>query len=169
MKYLIGSKLIGLANNKDTDYLVLIEGNTRRIYKDGQDTLYISKAAILERMHFKLDFRQNARNLLFNYQLDKDIIGQNFPIDYHLLEYKKKLIELLKLIVREELLNFNNRVSTNNGHCSKIIYHIAYNVFILQNNSSIITAEQREIIQKIHDRQMPIKYLDYLREVIEKF
>ena len=64
------------------------------------------------------------------------------------------------------MFNFNKRITTNNGHCSKIIYHIAYNLFILENNSPIITDTQKAIIQRIHDRLMPVEYIDELEKRI---
>jgi hypothetical protein len=53
-------------------------------------------------------------------------------------------------------------------NCSKLIYHFAYNLFILQNNSVYLTPEQKEIIQKIHDCQMPIEYLDELERMLNE-
>ena len=40
--------------------------------------------------------------------------------------------------------------------------------FILKNNSIIITSEQKEIIQKIHDLKMSSDYLDELENMIDK-
>ena len=40
------------------------------------------------------------------------------------------------------------------------------NIFILKNNSPIITVEQKAVIQKIHDCQMPIDYLDELLNIL---
>lgn len=47
----------------------------------------------------------------------------------------------------------------------KNIYHIAYNLFILLNNSVTLTEEQMNIVQKIHDCEMPIQYLQELRQL----
>jgi hypothetical protein len=165
-KYLIGSKLLGLDNNKDNDYLIISdEYDYKRKYENGEDVLYRSTENMQKFMMFDVDMKTNAGLLLLNYQLDKNIIGQNFPIEYNLLDYRSQLIELLNMIVEYKLLNFSKRISSK-GHCSKRLYHIAYNIFIIQNNSPIITEEQKAIIQKLHDRQMSITYIDELSEMI---
>ena len=167
MKYLIGSKLLGLSNAKDTDYMVISnEYDYKRIYENGEDVMHISEDHMLKCMNFNYDFKECAHFLILNYQYDADIIGQNFPIDYHLLDHRSKVIKLLKNIITNKLLNMNKRVSVKGEFCSKYMYHIAYNVFILQNNSPIITPEQKEIIQKLHDRTMPISFRDELINMI---
>ena len=147
MKYLVGSKMLGLKNTKDTDYVIISEDyEYKRIYSNGEDILYRSKENIITSMLFNRDINKFAGSLILNYQYDADIIGQDFPIEYHLLDHKEELINLLKVIVKNKLLNVNKRVSIKGGKCSKTLYHIAYNVFILQNNSPIITEEQKQII-----------------------
>ncbi len=167
-KYLIGSKLLGLDNNKDSDYLVISsEYEYKRVASNGEDILYRSAANIQKFMTFNVDIKANARLLILNYQLDQSIIGQQFPITYNLIGYKDKVKELLKIIVENKLLNFNKRITVN-GCCSKLLYHVAYNVFILQNGTTTLTEEQKAIIQDIHDYKKPISYLDELEEMILK-
>ena len=64
-------------------------------------------------------------------------------------------------------MNFNPIIIVNKNCCSKLVYHIAYNLFIVQNNSPIITEEQKAIVQKLHDGEMPISYIDKLRAMIK--
>lgn len=158
-KFLVGSSLLGLANIKDTDYMVFDEEKRSAVFKDSIDYGYRT----LENIKETLAFKGNDNWKLFNYQLDKSInkeFGEFLP--YNLLDYKNELVTYLKDIVKYRRFNFDKRVTSNKGHCTKIIYHIAYNLFILENNSPIITDEQKEIIQKIHDKLMPIEYLDEL-------
>ena len=158
-KFLVGSSLLGLTNIRDTDYLVVSENENNTDFNDGVDYRYRTTTNIKE----TLEFKNNDGRKLFNYQLDKAInkeFGKFIP--YNILDYRNELTRFLKEIVRYKMFNFNKRVTTNNGHCSKMIYHIAYNLFILENNSPIITDEQKAIIQKIHDRLMPIEYIDEL-------
>lgn len=167
MRYLVGSNLLGLTNNKDIDYLEFCEECDYKFTKEnGNDVIYVSYEELLQRLKFKKDFKQYAKYLIINYQFDKDIIGQDFPINYHILDYKENLLNLLIQIIDNKWLNVNKRISVNKGHCSKLIYHIAYNVFILKNNSPIITPEQKEIIQRLHDRETPISFIDELIEMI---
>lgn len=143
--------------------MVIDEEKKLAEFKNGVDYRYRT----LENVKKTLEFKGNDDRKLFNYQLDKSInkeFGEFLP--YTLLDYKNELISYLKDIVKCKRFNFDKRVTSNKGHCTKIIYHIAYNLFILENNSPIITDEQKEIIQKIHDRLMPIEYLDELEKRI---
>lgn len=164
-KYKVGSNLLHLENCKDIDYIVLTNeyGNYARRYVDGEDLIYMAQEFLNSLLTYQ---RKNKRLLIHNYQYDKDIIGQNFPIEYHLLDYRKELINYLKDIVKNKMFNFNKRIRVNKLYCSKCIYHIAYNIFILQNNSPIITEKQKAIVQKIHDGLMPIGYLDVLEHML---
>lgn len=164
-RFLVGSGLLGLANIKDTDYMVIEEEKKLAEFKDGIDYRYRT----LENVKDTLAFKGNDDRKLFNYQLDKAInkeFGEFLP--YNLLDYKNELISYLKEIVKYKRFNFDKRITSNNGHCTKIIYHIAYNLFIVENNSPIITAEQKTIIQTIHDRLMPIEYLKELERRINE-
>lgn len=171
IKYLIGSKLLELINNHDTDYLLVVESEDSSLYKreyvNGEDVVTRSTANIERQMNFELPF--SVRTIgwyIINYQLDFDIIKQDFPFVYHILDKRAKYIEMLNWIVDNKALNFNKELNINNWHCSKMLYHVAYLTSILENNSVVITDEQKAIVQKIHDRQMPIAYLDVLEEKI---
>lgn len=172
IKYLIGSHLLGLQNNHDTDYLVIINDEddiySRRCV-DGEDIVYCTKTNIDNRMNFRytIDDR-TASYYIINYQLDKDIIGQEFPLSYSILDRRNDYVKLLNFIVDNKACNFTREVDFNNGHTAKNIYHIAYLVFILENNSTKLTEEQKVIVQKIHDKQMPREYLDELEAKIRK-
>ena len=164
-EFLIGSSLLGLTKIKDIDYLIISEDESGTGVKDGVDFRYRT----LDNLKETLAFKNEDNRKLFNYQLDQAInkeFGEFMP--YHLLDYRKELILFLKEIASNKKFNFNKRITTNNGHCTKYIYHIAYNLFIVENNSPIITTEQKEIVQKIHDLKMPIDYLDELDRKINE-
>lgn len=161
-KYLVGSKLLGLQNAHDTDILLLDEEEEERV-----DIHYCTKSFLFKRMNFELPIEKPYINAyLHNYQLDADIIGQNFPYEYHILDQKDKYIELLTYLVDNKLMGFGRGEKYNCGQLLKSIYHVAYIAFIMQNNSTELTEEQKAIIQKIHDNQMPQEYLDELVEII---
>lgn len=165
-KYLVGSKLLGLSNTKDTDYVVLVKENGvyKRVIEDGADVLYISEEYVKQIMSFTFKSYTYSINA-FNY--DANIIGQDFPIEYHILDYKKELKALLQYIAKNNLLNFSNKI-TINGYMSPNLYRVYYNYCILENNSVLLTAIQKETVQKIHDNEMPISFLDELKEKILK-
>jgi hypothetical protein len=168
MKYLIGSKILGLNNNKDIDYLIISEEyDYKRIPENGEDIVHRSVEHINKYLNYDVPYKRNCPLLLFNYQLDHTIIGQDFPIYFDILEHKHNVVELLKYIKQNNEYNFNKRITFNKLYCCKNLYHLAYNLFILQNNSTQLTEEQKEIVQKIHDGLMPISYIDEMSKMIE--
>jgi hypothetical protein len=167
MKYLIGSKLLGLNNNKDSDFLILSkEHDYKRVWENDEDVVYRSVEHINKFLTYDVDVQRHHPLLLFNYQLDHSIIGQDFPVYFNILEHKDKVKELLHCVVDNRLYNFNKRITLNKLYCCKNLYHFAYNLFILMNNSTQLTEEQKEIIQKIHDGLMPISYIDEMKTML---
>lgn len=166
MKYKIGSAKLGIKNNRDKDYVVISNDFNYKRETDKEtkeDIIYISEEYLRNNLSFKGDFKQQ----MYNYQYDKTFIGDDFPIKYEILAYKMELLNYLKEVVKLKLFNMNTLISTN-GCCTKIVYHVAYNYFILKNNSPILTAEQMEIVNKIHDCKMPISYIEELSNNILK-
>lgn len=159
-KYLVGSYLLGLSNQKDNDYLVIGEKPKDISLFNADEDIRFRKE---EELKGCLRFENNSFGWIYNYQLDQ-VINPSFATyySYNILDYKDKLKERLKNVVKNKSYNFNKILTQGDGCCSKIIYHIAYNTFILENNNPIITAEQKAIIQDIHDLKKPIAYLDEL-------
>ena len=169
--YLVGSKLLKINNNRDVDYLNLVKSATTeelKLRKENGAEIHTRTEEMERRtLNFELPFTYQAIHwYIVTYQLDKSIIGQDFPIKHSVLEKRDKYIEMLNWIVDNQALNFKKNEWLNRGNCSKIIYHIEYIVFILENNSTVLTDEQKVIVQKIHDTQMPQDYLDELAERI---
>lgn len=172
-KYLVGSGLLGLNNRKDKDFVVIVDSEDENYYErrliDGEDICFRSKSNVDRQMNFELPLSmETARYYIINYQLDKDIVGQNFPYEYHILDRRNDYIELLNYIVDNECFAFNRRVIYNHGFLSKLMYHIAYLTFIMKNNSPFLSKEQKEIVQKIHDKKMPDDYADELKAMIKE-
>lgn len=169
MEYTIGSKLLNLNNTKDNDILIIsTEHDYKRVKVNGKDCVYRSEEHIKKHIFFENEIYNSFRIMLLNYQLDQDIIGQNFPIEYHILDHREKVIELLNHIVDNKLLNCDPRITNDKGCCSKLLYHIVYNIFILQNNSIVLSEEQQTIIQTIHDGLMPISYIDDIQIMLKE-
>lgn len=163
MKYQIGSKALGLNNTHDSDYVEIVEQTNyyNRILTVEYELKQISKDLLLKNLNFE------TRYAIYNYQYDKEIIGNEFPIEYHLMDHREQLIEFISNVIESKDMNFNKRITVNNGCCSKLIYHIAWNIFALINNSVILTKEQKEIVQKIHDEEMPIEFIDTLIDLFK--
>ena len=167
-KYLIGSSLLGLSNNKDEDYVIIdnsIDNKYGSIheYKDGVDYFYKTAQRLDDIFNFRVDYKKDLYPFVVAYQYDKDIIKQDFPLEYHILDNREKWKEFLIYIAVGEKMNFTKKVKFTNGCISKLIYHIAYLTYILKNNSTTLTTEQKQKIQKIHDKQMPLEFLDELK------
>lgn len=160
--YKIGSNLLGLDNTKDNDTLYVCDEIIGfRKFESKNDTCYRSIEEVKRTLKFDGIL---SNNKLFNYQLSKQL-QPDFFIDYDLLDYRSELIAFLKNISKKGKFRFST--DYDDEYCYKWIYHIAYNVFILENNSFDLTEEQKEIIQKIHDGEMPSSYITTLKEKIE--
>ena len=163
-KFKIGSQSLCLNCCKDIDYVIISnEYDYKKMVINGEDIIYRSTQNLIS--HFTFN-GNNIKLYIYNYQYDRDIIGKEFPIEYHLLDYKQQLVDYLKLVVKNKMFNFNKRIKINKLYCSKQLYHVAYNMFICQNNSVVLTEEQKEVIQKLHDKVMPISYLDEMEKII---
>lgn len=172
IKFKIGSSLI-LQNCRDNDYLVIAEKlPSKEEYlsnkQEGIEYHYYTKEMILDEIGFKKPFnRTTILPYLWSYQLDENIIKQGFPFKHSVIRSRNNYISLLNYLIDSHWFDRKRSPMLNNGNCSKIIYHIAYIVFILENNSTILTDEQKAIVQQIHDKQMPQSYLDTLQEKIK--
>lgn len=175
-EYLVGSKLLNLENATDLDYFVFDESKDDFILTTDANThidyFYSSSNVLNKYFNFEEDYKTSlhaVRIYSILYQYDIDIIGQEFPITFHVLTHKTEYIEYLKYLANNNLSIFNvvcrNR-KTNFVSCHKNTYHIAYLTYILKNNSTTLTIEQKQKIQTIHDKQMPLSYLDELKAEI---
>lgn len=158
LKIPIGSSVTKLKNCKDIDYLV-VDAIDKLEYEEGADYIYMSSSRLKSLLSFEID----SYLLLFNYEYDNYF---NNILDYNLLDYRDKLIEVLKNYVLFHDCTKCCYVKDNKKFLIKIYYHIAYNLFILENNSVKLTDEQLEIVQKIHDKEMPVEYGEELKQRI---
>lgn len=171
-KYLVGSQALNLNRAKDADYVILVDGNGRdycvHTFEDGEDRFYLTKANLDSYMNFEREFcGRTILRYAINYQYDKRIISADFPHKYDILSRRENYVEMLKWIVDNKALNFDKSLKINDWKCSAVIYHVAYLTFILENNEVSLSAEQIAQVQKIHDKQMPVSFLDELAEKIK--
>ena len=173
-QYLVGSELLGLTSNKDKDYFIF-DDSMNEDYKMVTDKethidYFYRKTAFFNKIcNFEIDFKQELRIYSVLYQYDIDIIGQDFPLVFHVLNHKQDFLNFLNYVVSADVCGFGaftRKRGTQNSYCVKEIYHIAYLTYILKNNSTTLTQQQKTIIQTIHDRQMPLSFLDELKAEI---
>ena len=164
--YLIGSKLLGIKNTKDVDYVEIVEGNKihYRTFENGIDLLHISEDNLLDNFNFTpIKKEYSIHSYQYDQTLRKHFGHDDFPIKYNILDHRKELEELLAYIKKRKILNYNTRLYGKNGHVPKQIFHIAYNKLILLNNSPILTEEQQEFVQRIHDKE--VTWDEYIKKV----
>ncbi|MCM1042778.1 MAG: hypothetical protein NC350_01015 [Corallococcus sp.] len=174
-KFITGSCLLGLSNAQDADYVILCDGDSKDYfvhkYENGADCFYKTKANLDSYMNFERPFtHRNAEHYVTTYQYDCNLVSQGFPYRYSVLEKRAQYVRLLRWIVQNKALNFDEQVLANiddGTTLTKGLYHVAYLTFILANNSVTLTAEQKDAVQRIHDKQMPVSYLQLLRSQID--
>lgn len=170
MLYPIGSAMLKLNNIRDKDYLTFDEpGQKIRVENNiifdihSVNKEFFEQAVFFNTTQLEKDSQHFEYQQFIAYQLDYSINnGTPYP-QYNILEYKKPLYNLMSKYILNGLPPFSSGFLEKPGVCDKKLYHIAYNIYILLNNSTILTKEQRENIQKIHDRMMPITFLTELK------
>lgn len=151
---------------KDKDYLCVLPDETGKTmlhyhkYLGNKDVFFETPEFLYKRFNYSLGI---PRLLLTNYYLDADIIGNEFPFEFHFLEHKNEILKLLDQIKTGGLFNYVPGLTFNGGHISKLVYHVAISKFFIQNDKMILTPEQKEIIIKIHNCQMT--WDEYLQRV----
>lgn len=162
---LTGSELF-CENCKDKDYLVVVkdyEYPYKKFNKDNVDYFCYS----LE------EFEKLARMELRNYRdvyaiellLNNSVYGKNPIAKYNWFDYQKKALEVA---LREGKKScFCKQVRHVNGGCSKqMVWQLAI-YFAIKNQSANFPAEQRELLQKCHDGELPVSYAEELKNNIE--
>ena len=157
----VGSTILGLDNCRDTDILLIDSPRRGSWFKDGINFHPVDNERLKAEMAFDTD---RYWDQFYAYMLDSDINPNN--LDYNVFDYKDKLFSCIKNFNFDKLhiVPFDYRP---NGVMSKRLYHIAYNAFMLQNDSKILLPEQKVIVQKIHDHEMPLTYERELENLIK--
>lgn len=101
-KYILGSTLLGLNNCRDIDYLILVdmENYYKRVREGDFDVVYRSIDNTIKYLNFEIDVFEDKGVVLYNYQLDSNIIKQDFPISYSILDYKKELLQAIGKVMK---------------------------------------------------------------------
>lgn len=169
-KYLVGSALLNLKNINDLDYISLENNNEKEnnnLLKNNEkiDIFYVDSKRIAS-LTYDIDYFENSKTLFENFQYDNSIrsnLGhEKIPIEFRILENREKVIELLNFTKENMLQNYTPLISYPGGFMTKSTLNVVYTKFIIENNSIILTEEQKDVIQRIHDRSMP--WTEYLEK-----
>lgn len=102
-KYVLGSSLLGLKRCRDIDYLVLVvdkDNYYKRVREEGADIVYRSVDNMIKYLNFEINIFEDGGVVLYNYQLDKNIINQDFPISYNILDHKNNVLKVIGTIIK---------------------------------------------------------------------
>ncbi len=163
-RYLFGSKMLKLENNRDEDWLIFTNDNAKTAREKGYKSIPFYQG-ILDRFIKGNKIKKDSFNALYLYQLSAIFIDDiDYPFsNFNILEHKKVWIEWLKAYVNSET---NESWATKTGTLPKQFYHILYQYYMITENAHWISDEARVNVQKIHDLEMPSSYFYELRGLI---
>lgn len=160
--YQTGSALF-CTNCKDKDIVVVTnDGNAHsRIFGySGYDVFTYSKAQLEKIVNFEI--RDKYTLYLIALAKSNMLYGTN-PFPYlNLFSHKAELVDLMIQQCEEKYTNKKYRNMINRDACLQQTVWLFANYFALVNNSLEFTTEQKEILQKCHDNELPRTYADEL-------
>lgn len=163
-KYLYGSKMLKLNNNRDEDWLTFTEENAKTAREMGCMSIPFYKTLI---NHFiggnYIDV--DPFKALFLFQLSAPFINENnYPFnDFNILEHKDVWVRWLKAYVNAE---DTEEWATTKDVLPKQFYHALYQYHMIIEDTHFISDEAKVDVQKIHDYEMPSSYFYELRDKI---
>lgn len=155
-------------NCKDLDLFVITKGAGGRKYLNNYSEFSSSGIDVFA---WSIDYIQQVINYRYvdvmNLYLlgltDKNIVyGANpFP-SFNLFDHKADLLDTMIKLCENKYCSAKYRNMKNKDMCLSRTYWLFANYFALVNNSLEFTTEQKEILQKCHDNELPRTYADEL-------
>lgn len=150
-------------NCKDTDiWIITREGNEYSKIRgyEGYDIFVWS----LQNLKNSMDFSNKENKSLYLISLLKNEIlyGENPCPDFNFFEHKNEIVEMLLYACEK---TYNNPLLSNaidEAMCLKQSIWVFANYFAFINNCFDFTDEQKEILQKCHDNELPRSYIEEL-------
>lgn len=174
-EYIVGGVELGFTNNKDLDILRVIDSNEVKIIRghDDKKDIFTWTTALYNKVTtFSLstdDELQLYKYLyLVLYQIDYRLIDKKFPYKFDILEHKDKILCLIGEAFNSGAEGATKKLTTEDKCCLKSLYHIAWNLFSIEEGTTDLNQEHRKICEKIHDQKMPISYVDDLYGLYSK-
>lgn len=160
--YQTGSAIF-CTNCKDKDIVVVTsdgDANGRLFGFDGYDVFTYSKSSLQKIADFKV---KNVYSLYLIALAKCGVLyGANpFP-DFNLFAHKAELVDLMIQLCEEKYCSPRYHNMKNWNACLQQTIWLFANYFALVNNSLEFTDEQKEILQKCHDNELPRTYADEL-------
>jgi hypothetical protein len=164
-KYLLGSKMLKLNNNRDEDWVTFVEKHNPEKRIKGHRRIPFFKM-MMERFLGGEVHPDSMYHSCFFFQLSCGFFegDENYPFkDFNLLEHKDVWIKQLKGYMnhpKTEKLAFSKET------LDKTFYHILYQYHMIVEDTHWISDEAKVDVQKIHDLEMPSSYFYELRDKI---
>ena len=167
-QFLFGSRLLKLDNCRDYDYVHFDTDEVVRI--EGEH--HINHNSYHVESVFR-NIRDSKTKLLSNnfiiinyfYQFSKCFHPEpDYPLQCDIRNIKEGWITLLKRHINDS--EAEKRYTENTDILRKNFYHIAYQYFMIVDNAIYLEGEHKQIVQKIHDKEMPVAYFQELKQLI---
>lgn len=164
LKYLFGSKMLRLENNRDEDWLTFIDENAKTAGEQGYKSIPFYKT-IIKCFTKGKNIKADPFNALYLYQLSVGFIDDaGYPFsDFNIFEHTDVWKEWLKGYINSATAE---EWAVKQDILPKQFYHILYQYYMITENVHFISAEAKAEVQKIHDLEMPSSYFYELRELI---
>lgn len=158
-------------NCHDLDYIAVLENWDKTFSHesiDGEEYYCYSlsefeKFAKLETGTFKDLY---ALALLFN----KTEYGTNPLLGYNWFKYQNKALETVLKCGKVNYFNKYLYLRNENGEkvCPKTMCWALATFYVIINQSATFTAEQKQVLQLCHDKQLPIKFAETLEKQVKE-
>lgn len=164
LKYLFGSKMLKLDNNRDEDWLTFTTENAKIANTMGYRSIPFHQTLIDFFVRGK-NIKPDPFNAWYLYQLSTGFIDDaKYPFgDFNILEHIKVWKEWLKAYMNGKKVE---DWATKTDILPKQFYHILYQYYMITENVHFISDEAKANVQKIHDLEVPSSYFYELRDLI---
>lgn len=161
-KYLFGSKMLKLENNRDEDWLVFTDQKIDIENKSGSISF---QKRILDHFIAGKNIKADPYKAGYLYQLSRGFDrDENYIFyDFNILDHKTVWIKWLKAFINSKQTEASALKTTI---LPKYFYHILYQYYMIKEDTHWISAEAKAEVQKIHDLEMPSSYFEELRALI---
>lgn len=163
----IGSSVL-VPNAHDTDILLVTDNSnllSQRLLWGSYDIFIYPLHKFEQQLSYE-NFGTAYQNVCFALLKSSDVLYGEFPLpDYSFKDHYKDALQAC--LAYGELNYFNPDVSAVNGNCPKSMIWALATYFVVLNDSTEFTSEQRDLIQKCHDMDLPREYAWELKTKIE--
>ena len=161
-KYLVGSKMLKLDNCRDTDYMYIKEENE---VSDEKGRTVRFQNFIIESFIRTKDIKSDPCKSWLLYQVTTGFHEEDdYPFKFDIRDYKDQWIKHLQAYLNDA--DVERRYTERGEILPKEMYHFEYQYHMILENKLWLDGEAKDVVQKIHDLEMPVSYFYELRDKI---